>query len=142
MDVVILTFAKRRLFSRAMAEKNKLRCEVERREDMSLGRTQVFVAFMLAVSGLGAASQQQLTGVVNDSMCGARHMAKDKSPADCARMCVKQGMKYALVVGDKVYTLEGHETELDKLAGERATVKGNIIGETVGVESVSRGKKG
>jgi len=126
-----------------MAEKNKLRCEGERREDMRLGRTQVFVAaFMLAVSGLGAASQQQLTGVVNDSMCGARHMAKDKSPADCARMCVKQGMKYALVVGDKVYTLEGHETELDKLAGERATVKGNIIGETVGVESVSRGKKG
>jgi len=117
-----------------MAEKNKLRCEGERREDMRLGRTQVFVAaFMLAVSGLGAASQQQLTGVVSDSMCAAHHMAKDKSPADCARMCVKQGMKYALVVGDKVYTLEGHETELDKLAGERATVKSNITGETVAV---------
>ena len=24
-------------------------------------------------------------------------MAKDKSPAECVRMCVKQGMKYALV---------------------------------------------
>ncbi len=39
-------------------------------------------------------------------------------------------------------TLEGHETELDKLAGERATVKGSVTGETVGVESVVPSKKG
>src|SRR5215472_5875850 len=44
----------------------------------------------------------------------ASHMAKDKTPAECARMCVKNGMKYALVVGDNVYTLSGHEAELDK----------------------------
>jgi len=44
------------------------------------------------------------------------------SPAECAQMCVKQGMKYALVVGSKVYTLEGHEAELNKLAGEKVTV--------------------
>jgi hypothetical protein len=77
-----------------------------------------------------------LTGVVSDSMCGAKHMAKDKSPAECARMCVKQGMKYALVVGSKVYTLEGHESEVDKLAGQKATVKGSVTGETVAVQSV------
>lgn len=51
-------------------------------------------------------------------------------------MCVKQGQKYALVVGPKVYTLEGHEEELDKLAGKNATVKGNVTGETVAVQSV------
>ena len=39
-------------------------------------------------------------------------------------------------------TLEGHETELDKLAGERATVKGSVTGETVAVESVVPSKKG
>src|SRR6266542_3854531 len=115
------------------------------------------VAFLILSTVLAAAQMQMpanppansksagtkiLTGVVSDSMCGAKHMAKDKSPAECARMCVKQGMKYALVSGDKVYTLEGHETELDKLAGERATVKSNITGETVAVESVSPGKKG
>lgn len=83
-----------------------------------------------------------LTGVVSDSMCGAHHMAKDKSPAECTRVCVKQGMKYALVVGKKVYTLEGHEAELDKLAGEKATVKGNVTGETVAVQSVFPEKKG
>jgi hypothetical protein len=32
-------------------------------------------------------------------------------------------MKYALVVGSKVYTLEGHESEVDKLAGQKATIK-------------------
>ena len=49
---------------------------------------------------------------------------------------------YAMVVGSKVYTLEGHEAELDKLAGERATVKGEVTGETVAVQSVVPAKKG
>src|SRR5207249_8748217 len=88
------------------------------------------------------AGTKTLTGIVSDSMCGAHHMAKDKSPAECARMCVKQGMKYALVVGSKVYTLEGHEAELDKLAGERATVKGEVTGETLAVQSIVPAKKG
>lgn len=83
-----------------------------------------------------SATLKMLTGIVSDSMCGAHHMAKDRSPTECARMCVKQGMKYALVVGSKVYTLEGHEAEVDKLAGERATVKGDVTGETVAVQSV------
>ena len=53
----------------------------------------------------------------------------------------KKGTKYALVVGTKVYTLEGHEAELDKLAGARATVKGSVMGEMVMVESVAAAKK-
>jgi len=84
-------------------------------------------------SSAGAAT---LTGIVSDSMCGAQHMAKDKSSAECTRECVKGGSKYALVVGKKVYTLEGHEAELDKVAGMKATVKGKVSGETVTVQSV------
>ena len=87
-----------------------------------------------------SAMPKTLTGVVSDSMCGAHHMAKDKSPAECTRMCVQQGQKYALVVGKKVYTLEGHESEVDKLAGSRATVKGTVKGETVTVDSVAPAK--
>ncbi len=74
-------------------------------------------------------------------MCGAKHMAKDKSPPDCAKMCVKQGMKYALLAGDKVYTLEGHEAALDKLAGARATVKGSVAGDAVTVDSITPAPK-
>src|SRR6266702_4812412 len=88
-----------------------------------------------------SATPKTLTGIVSDSMCGAHHMAKDKSPAECARMCVQQGQKYALVVGKKVYTLDGHEAEVDKLAGESATVKGSVMGEMVMVESVAAAKK-
>jgi len=81
--------------------------------------------------------KKTLTGVVSDAMCGQAHMMKDKSDAVCLRYCVKQGNKYALVVGKTVYTLEGHEAELDKYGAQKVTVKGTVKGETVTVESVS-----
>jgi len=87
-----------------------------------------------------SAQQQSLTGLLTDSMCGATHMAKDKTPAECARMCVKDGMKYALTVDKKLYTLEGHEAELSRLAGQKVVVKGNINGDTVSVQSVAPSK--
>jgi len=74
------------------------------------------VSFVLGLTIAAFAQQQSLTGVVTDSMCGATHMAKDKTPAQCTQMCVKDGMKYALVADRKLYTLEGHEAELSKLA--------------------------
>ena len=81
-----------------------------------------------------------LTGTVSDSTCGASHVAKDKSPAECTRECLRAGSKYALVVGQRVYTLDGHEAEVDKFAGEKATVKGRVTGEKVTVESVTAAK--
>src|SRR5712692_6441308 len=81
--------------------------------------------------------QKTFTGTISDSMCGATHMAKDKTPAECTRLCVQQGNKYALVVGKKVYTLEGHEAELNKLAAQKVTVKGTISGNTITVASVA-----
>jgi hypothetical protein len=80
--------------------------------------------------------QKSLTGVVSDAMCGQTHMMKDKPDADCLRYCVKQGNKYALLVGKSIYTLEGHEAELDKYAAQKVTVKGTVKGETLTVESV------
>jgi hypothetical protein len=88
-----------------------------------------------------SSASKTLTGTVSDSMCGAHHMEKGKSAAECTQDCVKKGTKYSLVVGKKVYTLDGHEAELDKLAGERATVKGSLMGEMVMVESVAAAKK-
>ena len=82
-------------------------------------------------------AQKTLTGVVSDALCGQTHMMKDKPDAECLRYCVKQGTKYALVVGKTVYTLEGHEAELDRYAAQKVTVKGTLKGETVAVESVS-----
>jgi hypothetical protein len=96
-----------------------------------------------AASGQAGSSGEQktFTGTISDTMCGAQHMAKDKSPAECTRICVQQGQKYALVVGKTVYTLEGHEGEVDKLAGQRVTVKGVTNGNTMTVSSVAPAKK-
>ena len=88
-----------------------------------------------------SAAPKTLTGTVSDSMCGGHHMAKNKSAAECTRECVSKGMNYALIVGQKVYTLNGHDAEVGKLAGDRATVKGNVTGETVMVESVAAAKQ-
>lgn len=85
--------------------------------------------------------QKTFTGTISDSMCGATHMAKDKSPAECTRMCVKDGQKYALVAGKKLYTLEGHEEDLGKLAGQKVTVKGTTSGDTITVASVATSAK-
>jgi hypothetical protein len=90
----------------------------------------------LAILPQTPGEQKTLTGVVSDAMCGSTHMMKDKPDAECLRYCVKQGTKYALVAGKNVYTLEGHETELDKYAAQKVTVKGTLKGETLKVESV------
>lgn len=105
-------------------------------------RTKLAAVFALAlgVSVVAFAQQGSFTGTLSDSMCGATHMAKDKTPADCTRMCVKDGMKYALAADKKLYTLEGHEADLAKLAGQKVTVKGSLKGETVTVESVTPAK--
>jgi hypothetical protein len=90
--------------------------------------------------GFAAGKQQTLSGVIGDSMCGTKHM-NGVSAAQCTRTCVGQGSKYALVVGDKVYTLKGGDSAaLDKLAGEKATVKGTVDGDVIQVASVSPAK--
>jgi hypothetical protein len=91
-------------------------------------------------SGQSPAVNTTLTGTISDSMCGAKHMQKNKTPAECTRECVKDGSDYALVVGEKVYALKGNRTDIDKLAGQRATVKGSLDGDTVTVRSVAAAK--
>jgi len=89
-------------------------------------------AMMLAGTSLMAADW---TGTVSDAMCGADHGGK---PADkCTAGCVKKGSAYALVVGDKVYTLEGKTDGLDQLAGAKAKVSGKMTGDKIAVTAVA-----
>jgi len=72
-------------------------------------------------------------------MCGAKHMMENK--ADCTRTCVSKGSNYALVVGDKVYTLHTSDKaaldQLNTLAGEQAKVTGTANGDTIEVSKVA-----
>jgi hypothetical protein len=98
---------------------------------------------MAAVPALAAGKSQTMTGVVSDTMCGAKHDEMPTKPAECTRVCVKHGANYALVVGDKVYTLQtSDKTALDKLndlAGAKAKVSGDVTGDTIAVKSVAAG---
>lgn len=116
---------------------------------MQSGRQRLGIAvgilFMVAVTSLAwaAAKESSFTGTVSDAMCGAQHMMPGDA-ASCTRACVNKGSKYALVAGDKVYTLLTNDKasldQLDKLAGQTAQVKGTAKEDTIEVKSVSPGK--
>lgn len=102
------------------------------------GLLSLLLVIGMAVSAF-AAGGKTFTGTVSDSMCGAKH-AMPGDDAACTRACVSKGSKYALVVGDKVYTLETSNeaalATLDKQAGTKATVTGTEKDNTITVSSV------
>jgi hypothetical protein len=96
---------------------------------------------LAALPALAAGKSQTLTGQVSDAMCGAKHQMPG-NPAACTRACIQHGSKYALVVGDKVYTLETSDKatldKLNELAGASAKVTGDVAGDTIAVKSVAQ----
>lgn len=92
-------------------------------------RTFTFLpGLLMTAAAVFSQSGQTLTGTVSDTMCGAKHMMTNVSPAQCTRECVKQGSDYGLVSGGKVYTLKGDAKQIDKYAGQTVTVMGDISG--------------
>jgi hypothetical protein len=114
---------------------------VDRTFGVSLA-TAVLGVGLTAGSAFAGSKGETFTGEVSDAMCGAKHaMAGDN--AACTRACVGKGSAYALVVGDKVYTLDAKDKsleELNKLAGEKAKVTGTAKGDTIAVTSVAAAK--
>ena len=102
------------------------------------------IATLLICAGLvlGAAGKQTFTGVITDTMCGAAHgMMGVKPDSKCVRLCVKDGSKYALLVGKEVYTLSDQKTP-DKYAGGKVKVTGTLDAKTktIAVEKIEPAK--
>jgi hypothetical protein len=77
-------------------------------------------------------------GVITDDRCGARHdRDSGMNPTECTKMCVRNGSKYVLIQGNRRYALEGDESQLGGLAGQRANVAGTLDGNTLKVDSTS-----
>jgi len=112
-------------------------------QKLTLWLVTLFLGAALTASSAFAAKGKTFTGTVSDSMCGAKHEMPGDD-AGCTRACVSKGSKYALVVGDKVYTLETNDKAaletLDKQAGAKATVTGTVNGDVLEVSSVSAPK--
>ncbi len=92
------------------------------------------------VYALAGGKQRTFTGEVGDAMCGRKHM-EGSTAAECTRACVAHGSKFALVVGEKIYSLDTSDkaalATLDKQAGKTATVIGTLDGDTIEVASVA-----
>jgi len=82
------------------------------------------------------AETQNFDGVITDSMCKGKHMMPGKSDAQCIQECVKAGSKYVLMVGSKMYILDGKAQAIAPLAGKHVRVSGELKGSTLTVQSI------
>lgn len=86
-----------------------------------------------------AAPVRTFSGVITDAHCGAKHKLRDEAPADCTRICVRDGSRYVLVDGDKIYELRGDIVQLNRSAGERVTLTGSLRGNTIDITAMNVG---
>lgn len=99
------------------------------------------VAALFTLGTYSFAVDKPLTGIVTDDMCARKHtMMPGKPDSDCVRACVKAGREHALLVGERLYKLEGQSAEVDRLAAKRARVTGDLTGDVVHVVTIEAPK--
>ncbi len=81
-------------------------------------------------------ASQPLEGVISDSMCGRKHMATGKTPAQCVEECIRNNSHYVLVTRNKIYNLDGKLQAVAPFAGKRVRIEGALDRDTVTVEAV------
>jgi len=87
---------------------------------------------------LALALAETFTGVVTDTMCGAKHtMMKDQPDDKCVQMCVKASSDYGLYDGKNVYKLSD-QTKTAKFAAQKVKIAGiyNEKTKTIKVASI------
>lgn len=94
-------------------------------------RKVLLVASLFAVSAFAG----EMTGVVSEDHCGAKHSAGTEADTKCVQGCMKNGAKAVFVSDGKVYQISnpkavaGHE-------GHKVVVTGDVKGDTVTVDSL------
>jgi hypothetical protein len=113
-------------------------------EDVSSNDQAVVVPITAQAPGVppvdneGNAANTTFAGMITDSRCGARHRRNSgKTSAECTRSCTRSGARYVLVDGEKIYSLAGDSTQLEKVAAERVNVSGILKDDTITVRDVS-----
>jgi len=83
------------------------------------------------------ASAETFTGVVTDTMCGAKHtMLKDAPDDKCIRACLKGSSEYALFDGQTVLKLSDQK-KTAKFATQRVKVEGTLDQKTKTIKVAS-----
>ena len=89
-------------------------------------------------AALTAAEPQTITGVITDTMCGAKHgMVKGQPDDECIRHCVQGSRDYALYDGTHVWKLSDQKTPA-RFAAKHVKVTGvlNEKSQTIKVASI------
>jgi len=113
--------------------------------EKAMRKTPIFTLTVLSAIMIPAIQQvhaaaQTIDGVVSDTMCGKKHMLAGKTAAECIRVCVKEGSSYAIVAGDKVYTLAGRPQAIAPFAGKHVHIEGDLKNNTLTVTSIHEAK--
>jgi hypothetical protein len=105
-------------------------------------RTTMKAICLLAIATLtliGAETPKTFTGVITDTMCGTKPhsaMMKDKSEAECVRLCVKGPFGYALYDGTNVMKLSDQKAPV-QYAAQKVKVTGTYDQKTKMLKTVS-----
>jgi hypothetical protein len=85
------------------------------------------------------AERQRLTGAVKCAAQASGHYTcrRNQTLLTCTLACVAQGSSYVLQTGNTTYFLVGDERQLEKFAGGKAVLTGQIIGSTFAVNTGS-----
>jgi len=94
----------------------------------------MLVAAMLVFGCLSWA--KTITGVVSDSMCGAKHNKASADAAACVKKCEDGGAKLVVVAGSKVYTTDDQD-KLKGFEGKEVKVSGSVKGDALTITSVT-----
>lgn len=70
-------------------------------------------------------------------MCGKKHMMPGKTDAQCVQECIKSGSSFALVTGDKVYTISAKSQTIAPFAGKHVHIEGSFKDNTITVTAIS-----
>ena len=104
----------------------------------------LLAAAVMLTAAAPAEESKEYTGVITDTMCKRDHKAMNVAPdSRCVRDCVGDGKtyKFALLSGDKLYTLSDQETPA-RFAAQRVVVRGLLYEKTgiLKVESIQAAK--
>ena len=85
------------------------------------------IYFALAFAGfLAAANAETFTGVITDTMCGAKHgMMKGQPDDQCVKLCAKGQYVYALFDGTNIFKLSDQKAPA-KFAAQKVVVTGTL----------------
>ena len=97
----------------------------------------MLVAVMLVFGCMAWA--KTITGVVSDSMCGAKHATASDDAAACVKKCEGGGSKLVVVAGGKVYNTDDQD-KLKGFEGQQVKISGDVKEDSITIASVAAAK--